>query len=200
MDSSAWDTRYAEREFVWTSEPNRFLVHETEGLAPGRALDLACGEGRNAVWLAGRGWEMTGVDFSKVGLEKASRFADARGVHAEWIAADLVHYRPDLRAFDLVLIFYLQVPEAQRQPIVRAAADAVAAGGVFLLVGHDRTNVEEGHGGPQNPDVLYTAQDIVADLDYSELLIERAARVDRPVATPDGARVARDTLVRARRA
>jgi SAM-dependent methyltransferase len=143
---------------------------------------------------------VTGVDFSKVGLEKASRLAAARGVRADWIAVDLLDYRPDPRAFDLVLIFYLQVPEAQRQPIVRAAADAVAAGGVFLLVGHDRSNVDEGHGGPQNPDVLYTAQDIVADLDYSELVIERAARVDRPVETPDGVLMARDTLVRARRA
>ena len=79
MDSHGWDQRYVGRELVWTSEPNRFLVQAVEGLAPGRALDLACGEGRNAIWLAERGWQATGVDFSKVGLEKARQLEDARG-------------------------------------------------------------------------------------------------------------------------
>jgi 2-polyprenyl-3-methyl-5-hydroxy-6-metoxy-1,4-benzoquinol methylase len=94
MDSEDWDQRYAGRELVWTAEANRFLVQEVDGMAPGRALDLACGEGRNAVWLAERGWQVTGVDFSEVGLEKARQFADSRGVPAEWIAADLLDYRP----------------------------------------------------------------------------------------------------------
>ena len=89
MNSAHWDQRYAGRELVWTSEPNRFLVQEVDGLTPGRALDLATGEGRNAIWLAERGWQVTGVDFSKVGLDKARQLANARGVHAEWILADL---------------------------------------------------------------------------------------------------------------
>jgi SAM-dependent methyltransferase len=197
MDSEAWNRRYAVRELVWTSEPNRFLVAETAGLEAGWALDVACGEGRNAVWLAERGWRVTGVDFSEVGLEKARALAGARGVDADWVAADLLGYTPEPQAFDLVLVFYLQVPASERRPIVRAAAGAVAPGGMFLLVAHDRHNLKHGHGGPQDPTVLYTAGDIVADLDGGGLEIERAETVRRPVDTPEGERIALDALVRA---
>jgi SAM-dependent methyltransferase len=199
MDSASWDRRYEGRELVWTAEPNRFLVAETETFAPGRAIDLACGEGRNAVWLAEHGWQAVGADFSEVGLQKARELADARGVSLEWVATDLLEYRPEPQAFDLVLIFYLQVPAGERQPILRAAADAVAPAGTFLLVAHDSRNLQHGHGGPPNPAVLYTADDVVDDLDGAGLQIERAERVERPVQTPDGERVALDALVRARR-
>jgi len=199
MDRDVWNSRYAERELIWTAEPNRFLVAETSALAPGRALDLACGEGRNAVWLAQQGWRVTGVDFAEVGLEKARRLAESRGVEVEWVAADLLAYEPPAGAFDLVAILYLQVPAAERRHIIRAAAGAVAAGGTLLLVGHDLENIEHGYGGPRHPDVLYTAPDIVADLEPTGLLIERAERVQRPVATDDGERVALDALVRATR-
>jgi SAM-dependent methyltransferase len=199
MDKSTWDRRYAEREFVWTVEPNRLLVQEAEGLRPGRALDLACGEGRNAVWLAEHGWQVTGVDFAAVGLEKARRLASARGVEAEWIAADLLEYRPEPRSFDLVLVLYLQLPASERKPVLRAAANAVADDGTFLVVAHDSSNLENGYGGPQHAEVLYTAKEVVADLDGSGLLIERAERVERTVETPDGVQVALDALVRASR-
>jgi SAM-dependent methyltransferase len=199
VDSEAWNVRYARRGFLWTSDPNRFLVAETSTLACGRALDLACGEGRNTVWLAERGWQVIGVDFSKVALKKARGLADARGVDADWIAADLLDYQPEHRAFELVLLFYLQVPSAQRHTIVRAAAQAVAPGGVFLLVGHDSSNLGDGHGGPSNPAVLYTAPEIAADLQGTGLRIDRAEPVQRTVPTPEGDRVARDALVRARR-
>lgn len=200
MDSDTWNRRYAERELVWTAEPNRFLVAETGSLPAGRALDLACGEGRNAVWLAEHGWQVTGVDFATVGLEKARRLARARGVDVQWVAADLLSYEPPSHAFELSAILYLQLPAEQRRQVVRAAAGAVAPGGTFLLVAHDLANIEHGHGGPQNPTVLFTAEDIVADLDETELLIERAERVERPVQTEDGERVAFDVLVRARQA
>jgi len=177
IDSEAWNRRYAGQELVWTSAPNRFLVEETATLPPGQALDVACGEGRNAVWLA-----------------------SARGVHARWVIADLLQYTPEPRRFDLVLVFYLQVPADQRRAIVRTVAEAVAPGGMFLLVTHDSSNLEHGHGGPQDPAVLYTASDVVADLDGSGLQIERAETVRRPVDTPDGKRVALDALVRGRRA
>lgn len=199
MDREDWNHRYAGRELLWTATPNRFLVAETAGLEPGRALDLACGEGRNAVWLAEQGWTVTGVDFSDVGLEKARRLAGARGVDVNWVTADLRDYRPEPHAHDLVLLFYLQVPAAEREPIVRAAAEAVAPNGTLLLVAHDRSNLEEGYGGPQEPAVLYTADDVTADLGGTGLHVERAERVRRPVQEADGEHVALDALVRAAR-
>jgi SAM-dependent methyltransferase len=199
MDSAEWDQRYAGRELVWTSDANRFLVAEAESLAPARALDLACGEGRNAVWLAQRGWRVTGVDFSAVGIEKARQLEHARRVHANWVVANLLDYAPEAQAFELVIVFYLQVPRDERTPILRAAAQAVAPGGTFLLVAHDSSNIEHGYGGPQDPDVLYTAEDVAADLDGSGLHIDRAETLERPVDTPDGRRIALDAFVRASR-
>jgi len=199
MDRHAWDQRYSGEDLLWRADPNRFLVAQVGDLHPGRALDVACGEGRNAVWLAERGWQAVGVDFSEVGLRKARELANGRGVNVDWVAANLIDYRPDPRAFDLVLVFYLQVSAAQRRPILQAAAEAVAPGGTFLLVAHDSTNLEHGHGGPQDPAVLYTAHDVVTDVEGRGLQIERAERVERPVQTPDGERVALDALVRARR-
>jgi SAM-dependent methyltransferase len=199
MDREEWNRRYADAELLWTAQPNRFLVAEADGLSPGQALDLACGEGRNAVWLAERGWQVTGVDFSDVALAKARELAAGRGVEAEWVHADLLDYRPARSAYDLVLVFYLQVPAPQRRQILRTAADAVAAGGALLLVAHDSSNLEHGYGGPRHAAVLYTADDVVADLDGTGLEIVRADLVERPVETPDGERAALDALVRARR-
>jgi SAM-dependent methyltransferase len=199
IDSEEWNRRYAGSELLWTARPNRFLVAETADLTPGRALDLACGEGRNAVWLATQGWQVTGVDFSETALAKAGGLARANGVDVEFVQADLLDYRPQPRAFDLVLVAYLQVPAPERRRILRAAANAVAVGRTLLLVAHDRSNLEHGHGGPQHPTVLYTADDVAGDLTGTGLEIERAEIVERPVETPDGERIALDLLVRARR-
>lgn len=199
MSSAEWDRRYAGRELLWTAQPNRFLVAEAAGLSPGRALDLACGEGRNAVWLAEQGWRVVGVDFSRVALEKARRLADARGVAAEWVQSDLLDYRPARAAYDLVIVFYLQTPAAERRRVLRAAADAVAANGTLLVVAHDSSNLEHGYGGPRDHAVLYTAQDVAADLEGSGLRVQRAGRVERPVETADGERIALDALLRAHR-
>jgi SAM-dependent methyltransferase len=199
MDSASWDRRYEGSELVWTAEPNRFLVAETETLAPGRVIDLACGEGRNAVWLAERGWQSVGVDFSAVGLQKARELASGRGVNVECVAADLLDYRPDPQAFDLVLVFYLQLAGTERRPILQAAAEAVAPSGTLLVVAHDSSNLQHGYGGPQDPARLYTAGDVVTDIEGRGLHIERAEPVERPVQTPDGERIALDALLRARR-
>lgn len=199
MEREHWNRRYAGRELLWTASPNRFLVAETEELAPGRALDLACGEGRNAVWLAQRGWTVTGVDFSDVALDKALRLASAGEVEVRWVPADLREYRAEPQAYELVLLFYLQVPAAERTPIVRAAAAGVSPGGTLLLVAHDRSNLEHGYGGPQEPGVLYTAGDLVSDLEGTGLRIERAERVERPVREGESEHVALDVLVRAAR-
>ena len=110
MEREDWDERYAGEELLWRAEPNRFLVSETADLRPGRALDLACGEGRNAIWLAERGWHATGVDFSAAGLAKARRRAAERGVDVEWVEADVREWRPP-GPYDLVIVFYVQLPE-----------------------------------------------------------------------------------------
>ena len=201
MDAAAWDLRYDRAELVWTAEPNRFLVEEAAGLAPGRALDLACGEGRNAVWLAQRGWRVTGVDFSSVGIRKAHELAARQGVEVEWAVADLTAYVPERSAFDLVIMLYLHLPPEQRQAVLRSAASALGPNGTLLVVGHDTTNLTQGVGGPQDAGVLFTPDDVVADLGRSgvDLEVERADRVRRPVATEEGERAAIDALVRCRR-
>jgi SAM-dependent methyltransferase len=160
---------------------------------------VACGEGRNAVWLAEQRWRVTGVDFSEVGLEKARALAETRAVIVEWIAADLLDFTPEPRGFDLVLVFYLQVPTDQRRRILRTIAKAVAPGGTLLVVAHDSSNLSGGYGGPKDSEVLYTAGDVVGDLAGGGLEFERAEVVRRPVDTAHGVRVALDALVRARR-
>jgi len=197
VDSQEWDQRYAGTELVWTAEPNRFVVAELEDLPPGRALDMAAGEGRNAVWLAARGWQVTAVDFSAVGLDKGRQLAQARGVTVDWVQADVLDYQPEAAAFQLVLVAYLQLREAELDGVLRRAATALAPGGVLLVVGHDVTNLTEGIGGPPDPAVLYTPESITRSL--SGLTVLRAERVRRPVAAAGGDREAVDTLVRATR-
>lgn len=199
MGREEWNRRYAGSELLWTAQPNRFLVAETEHLPAGRALDLACGEGRNAVWLAERGWEVVAIDFSDVALEKARALADARGVEAEWIHADLLEFEPSPKGFDLVIAFYLQVPADARTPVLQRAAGAVASGGTLLVVAHDSSNLEDGYGGPQDATVLYSASDVADDLRGSGLVIERSDVMTRDVQTPGGERHALDVLVRAAR-
>ena len=195
MDSADWDRRYSATGLLWTASPNRFVVAELAGLPPGRALDLGCGEGRNAIWLAERGWQVSAVDFSPVGLDKARRLAGERGVTVNWVSADLRDYQPRPGAFDLVLLAYLHLPPRNWWTVLHSARDTLAPGGTLLVVGHDVANIAEGVGGPQDPAVLYTPQSVAAEL--SGLDIRRADRVRRPVQTDTGPREAIDTLVRA---
>jgi SAM-dependent methyltransferase len=194
VDREEWNRRYADGERPLRTEPSRFLVAEADGLAPGRALDLACGAGRHALWLAERGWRVTGVDFAGAALATARRLASARGLEVDWIEADLLDYEPPQGAFDLVLVLYLQVPADERRVILGRAAGAVAPSGALLVVGHHADNLAEGVGGPRYPEVLYTEQDVAADL--AELELVRAERVLRPV---EGEGDAIDVLVSARR-
>jgi SAM-dependent methyltransferase len=192
MDADSWDRRYAEADLVWSADPNQFVAAELADLPPGTAVDLAAGEGRNALWLASLGWRVTAVDFSAVALDKGRQIAEARGLDLEWVHADLTDYAPP--AADLVLIAYLQVPPALWEPVLARAVAAVAPGGTLLLVGHDATNLTEGTGGPQDLERLWSVDSIVAAL--GDLRVRRAERVRRPVAgKPD----AIDTLVRAER-
>jgi len=194
MEREDWNRRHGEAGQLFGVDPNRFLVAEADGLPPGRALDLACGAGRNAVWLAERGWTVTAVDFSDVAIATARLLAAERGVEVEWLVADLGEWEPPARAFDLVVVLYLHLPGEERGQIMRSAAGAVASGGTILVVGHHSANIAEGTGGPQDPRVLFTPEDVAAELDGLEL--EKAERVLRSV---EGERDAVDALVRARR-
>ncbi len=193
MASQEWDQRYAGNDLVWTAEPNRFVVAELQDLAPARALDVAAGEGRNAVWLAGRGWQVTAVDFSAVGLDKGRRLAEQADVTVDWVCADVRQYEPAPGFFQLVLIAYLHLGAAELDGVLRRAVTALAPGGVMLVIGHDVVNLTEGTGGPPDPAVLYTPEAITRSLDG--LTVARAERVRRPVA--GSPRDAVDTLVRA---
>ena len=199
MKREEWNNRYEGTELVWTIRPNRFLVAEVEGMKPGRALDLACGEGRHSIWLAGLDWDVRAVDFSDVAIAKGRELAERHAVQVEWEVADLNGYVPEPESADLVIVFYLQLPAEERTPILRRAASAVAPGGTFLLVAHHSLNLEHGHGGPKSADVLYSPEDVVADLGGSGLEIERAEAVERTVETTEGEHVAIDALVRAQR-
>lgn len=197
MDRNEWNARYAGTELVWSAEPNRFLVAEVAGLPAGRALDLAAGEGRNAVWLAEQGWDVTAVDFSDTALAKAAALADTRGVSLTLVEADVTDYTPTPGSYDLVLVAYLHLPEPKRSEVIRRASTAVAKNGTLLLIGHDARNLTGGYGGPQDAAVLGTSQEIAAAI--TGLEIQRAEAVERPVPTPDGERVAIDQIIRAQR-
>ena len=180
---TAWDRRHAEREHIESDEPDPVLVREAEPLPPGRALDLACGDGRNAVWLAHRGWQVTAVDFSSVALDRGRRRAAAAQVKVDWQVHDLLAWSPPEGGFDLVSLIYLHLPPDERRLVLQRAARALAPGGRLLVVGHDRRNLVEGVGGPQDPRMLYTPEEIVAEvqgvaIERSEAL--RASHAGRP--------------------
>jgi len=208
MDSTnqaAWNQRYAASELVWSAAPNVWVEQLTRDLPPGKALDIAAGEGHNALWLAARGWHATAVDFSAVALQRARSLAreqpgDDAGT-LETLEADVKTWVPQARSYDLVLVVYLHLPQQQRSTIMRAAAEAVAPGGTLLIVGHDLENLASGHGGPQDPLVLYRPRDIVADIEPAQLVILRDETAVRSLTDGQGQPAeALDALVLARRA
>lgn len=194
-----WDSRYAGESLIWSSGPNQFVAAELAELPPGTAVDLACGEGRNSIWLAESGWTVTAVDFSRVALAKAKRLAAERGVEVNLVEQDVVEWRPPRGGFDLVLLAYLQFALPARDVALSIAASAVAPGGTLLLVGHDADNLDRGTGGPQDRSVLYSAGEVADALEEHGLSVEKAGQVTRDVETEEGTRQAIDTLVRARR-
>jgi SAM-dependent methyltransferase len=169
MDSTGWDQRYTDSELVWSAGPNQFLPPLVESMRPGDALDIACGEGRNAIWLAQQGWSVTGVDYSPVGIAKAQKLAGDTKV--TWVVADVVSYEPG-QTFDLVIILYLHLPPEDLESVMHMACRAVAPGGTLFAVGHALRNLTDGHGGPQLPEILWSegiVAPMVSSLDVVEL-------------------------------
>lgn len=198
VDRSAWDDRYAATDLVWSAGPNQFVAEHVGPLPSGRALDVACGEGRNAVWLAEHGWDVVGVDFSGVAIEKARRIAEAREVVVDWRVGDVTD--PGVladEAFDLIVVAYLHLPVAELGALLGALAGRLRPDGTILIVGHHVDNPDRGHGGPPDRTVLHDPAAIAGML--GPLAVEQAGEVHRTVATDDGDRTAIDSLVIAHR-
>lgn len=191
MDVTGWDERYRSTDRLWSAEPNVFVADRLSDREPGVGLDLASGEGRNAIWLAARGWDMTAVDFSAVAAERGREHSD----DVEFVVADVLTWEPD-RQFDLVLIAYLHLDESEFEPLIRRVKAWLRPGGELFMVGHDRSNLEHGVGGPPAPEVLWEVDRIVSWLEDLEIIEARV--LEREVEGEE--RTARDALIRARAA
>ncbi|TQN44254.1 methyltransferase family protein [Blastococcus colisei] len=186
MRAEDWDERYAERQ-QWSSEPNALIAQLLAGLPPGDAVDLAAGEGRHALWLAGRGWRVTAVDFSAVGLARGEERSGAERV--SWVTADVTTWTAPPASVDLVLVAYLHLPEPDTVAVLDRAVTWLRTGGRLLVLGHDVANIEAGVGGPQEPAILHSVARLapVAEL----LVVDRLDQVRRE--TPAG--TALDTVL-----
>jgi ubiquinone/menaquinone biosynthesis C-methylase UbiE len=194
MRAAEWDERYAERR-QWSAGPNALVAELLADLPPGNAVDLAAGEGRHALWLAERGWRVTAVDFSAVGLERGREQAAAASLTGvAWEVADVLEWTAPEASTDLVLVAYLHLPEPETTALLRRAVGWLRPGGRLLVLGHDADNVAHGVGGPQEPAILHSVERLapVAEL----LTVDRLEQVQR--VTPEG--VALDTLLWGRRA
>ncbi|MEU2116428.1 class I SAM-dependent methyltransferase [Streptomyces sp. NPDC016459] len=196
-----WDNRYADREQLWSGRPNGALVAEVAaaGLTPGRVLDVGCGEGADAVWLAREGWDVTALEVSGVALERATGHARDAGVDIHWVHATLTEAALPAGSFDLVSAQY---PALQRTPDAsaeRALLSAVAVGGVLLLVHHAGMESQQVNDSGFDPADYVWPSMVVALLD-DDWVVE--VDEQRPRVAPDGGAGAHhtdDVVLRARR-
>lgn len=178
--NNPWDTRYAGEAFMYGTAPNDFL-REQVGVLPagGRVLCLAEGEGRNAVFLAGRGFQVTGVDGSKVGLDKAQRLAGERGVKLETIVADLRDFDLGTARWDAIVSIWCHVPPDLRAALHPRIAAALAPGGVFLLEHYHPRQLEYRTGGPPDAKLLVTRSELEGD--FTGLTVLHAFEGEREI-------------------
>lgn len=214
MDAQDWNARYrSAREDdaggLWSTQPHAMLRQIVEKLPAGAALDLATGDGRNAIWMARRGWRVTAVDYSVEGLDIArtresgeSPFpgpdVDDAGT-IDWRLGDATSWEPE-RSYDLIMITYLHLATAENITTIRRASGWLAPGGTLLVIGHDRDNLRRGVGGPQDPDLLYTPAMLAAAAgDMHILAAERITRdtTTDPERPQEEGRTAIDTLLHA---
>lgn len=187
---------------AWSAEPNQTLEEIVDGLQPASALDVACGEGRHACWLAQLGWKVTAFDFSSVAIAKAQQIAAQRKLDVTWQIRDVTDPMVDLGQFELVTVVYLHTDAHSRALWLVNVSRCVKPGGLLVYIGHDPRNIGRGTGGPQQPDVLPTVEQVTAGLDNFEIL--RTQTLQRSVALEPGHNNlnfgdALDTIVVARR-
>jgi len=196
---SEWDGRYADQEQLWSGRPNGVLVAELAALAPGRVLHVGCGEGADAVWLAGRMWEVTALEVSGVALDRAAGHAREAGVAVRWVHAGLVEAALPPASYDLVCALYPALLRTSNAAAERALLSAVAPGGVLLLVHHAGMDIHQGHDSGFDP-AAYVSPALVAALLDDDWQVELDEQ--RPRVAPGrgaGAHHADDLVLRARR-
>ncbi|MBR8741675.1 bifunctional 2-polyprenyl-6-hydroxyphenol methylase/3-demethylubiquinol 3-O-methyltransferase UbiG [Nocardiopsis sp. MG754419] len=203
MGEDFWNERYRTKGRIWSGAPNRHLVAEVAGLAPGRALDVGSGEGADALWLAERGWAVTAVDISSVALDRAAAHARDRGSEVAeritWTRADVTAWAPPAPAFDLVTVQFMHLYPNPRARLFAALAGAVAPGGELLVVAHHPRDLETGVPRPPMPELFYEGDAVTAALTEGEweVLVDEARAGEQ---TLDGTtHTVHDLVVRARR-
>lgn len=174
-----WDERYGGGEFVYGTAPNDFLVAMAGRIPPGRVLCLAEGQGRNAAYLAGRGFEVTGVDSSAVGLEMARQLAASRGVTITTVVADLAEFDPGVACWEGVVSIFAHLPAAIRRRVLPRMARALRPGGLLILEAYAPAQIGYGTGGPSSRDLLASLDELRADLDG--LVFQHAVEIEREV-------------------
>jgi SAM-dependent methyltransferase len=198
--AAEWDARYSETDgAVWSGRPNGRLVAEVADLSPGRALDVGCGEGADAIWLARRGWMVTAIDISDVAVHRAREAAELVGAAVQWVCADALQTPLPARSFDLLSMQYPALPKAAGEAALRALLDTVRPGGLLLAVYHDLDDKHREHMKSRGVDPAdYIGADELGQLLGDDFTVEVYAvkpRIDPPPGTPHVA----DVVLRARR-
>ena len=195
-DLASWEQRYRDSTALWSGRANAVLVTEAADLPPGRALDVGCGEGGDALWLAGQGWQVTGLDWSEVALARAAEHAATAGLtdRTQWVRGDVGTWAPPEQAFDLVTAHFLHPQETLRHELVPRLAAGVAPGGTLLWVGHP---YDEERAALWGGDRFSTAAQVAADLDPAQWEVVTAE--SRPRAGAQDGHHHADEILRARR-
>lgn len=193
-----WDQRYAEEERIWSGAPNQGLVAEAAALTPGRALDVGCGEGADAVWLAGRGWEVTALDVSQVALTRARLHAEQASVQVTWLQSGLTEATLSADGYDLVSVFYPALRHTPGHDAERALVSAVAPGGTLLVVHHADVDADHARESGFDPADYVGHEDVVGFLGDG-WQVEVDDRRPRHVASGGGAHRHHDEVLRATR-
>lgn len=202
-EAAFWDQRYNTPNPLWSGQPNPALVEEVTALTPETALEAGCGEGADAIWLAQAGWQVTGTDFSAQALARAAGHTPAAlAGRLTWQQADIRTWTPDDDAprYDLVTASFLHFPSPLRRAVFAALAARVAPGGHLVIIGHHPSDLDTAMPRPPEPDIFYTADDLIDDLPATAWkAVTRTAR-PRTTTTPDGRHVTiHDTVLTAQR-